>query len=192
MTHPNTGNLLNFAYNAFGGACGYRRRKWTRRTEFKSRTRLFAFHFALILLQEHPTSFICDSWRPPRCNGYLRRKWTRQTEFKSWTRQIAFHITLIPLQEHPPNKQAPGQFLFKRSSTGLNSPGERIVGSGLFREVLQLCKMHDDIRYATSGYFCIYYTRSVFFPVLSCIQYTIGFVMDPSELDYVVWQTRRW
>ena len=27
---------------------GYRRRKWTRRDEFKSRTRLIAFHIALI------------------------------------------------------------------------------------------------------------------------------------------------
>ena len=31
---------------------GYRRRKWTRRHEFKSRTRLIAFHIALILLEK--------------------------------------------------------------------------------------------------------------------------------------------
>ena len=30
--------------------CGYRRRKWTRQNEFKSWTRLIAFHIALIPL----------------------------------------------------------------------------------------------------------------------------------------------
>ena len=33
-----------------GGARGYRRRNWTRRYEFKSWTRLIAFHIALIPL----------------------------------------------------------------------------------------------------------------------------------------------
>ena len=95
---------------------GYRRRKWTRRHEFKSWTRLIAFHIALIPLGKvwiqlfslqlwmnsrrdysYNYSYVVFLWRCPWCNGYRRRIWTRRHEFKSWTRLIAFHIALIPL-----------------------------------------------------------------------------------------------
>ena len=49
--------LINFSLGNFGLVAyqrswcnGYRRRKWTRRHEFKSETRLIAFHIALIHL----------------------------------------------------------------------------------------------------------------------------------------------
>ena len=86
---------------------GYRRRKWTRRHEFKSWTRLIAFHIALIPLGKvwiHVFSLQLwvnsrTDWflQPLWSNGYRRRKWTRPHKFKSWTRLIAFHIALIPL-----------------------------------------------------------------------------------------------
>ena len=106
---------------------GYRHRKWIRWHEFKSWTRLIAFHIVLIplgkvwiqlfslqlgvntefkpvklRLQIDLVSYPARAEgvlkrRCPWCNGYRHRKWIRWHEFKSWTRLIAFHIALIPL-----------------------------------------------------------------------------------------------
>ena len=48
--HQMNNNTKNINIKVQGGARGYRRRKWTQRHEFKSWTRLIAFHMALILL----------------------------------------------------------------------------------------------------------------------------------------------
>ena len=66
-----------YIWDDLGGACGngYRRRKWTRRHEFKSWTRLIAFHIALIPLGKVWIQlFSVQLWVNSRAD-YVRQPW---------------------------------------------------------------------------------------------------------------------
>ena len=56
--------LLNFLFRVIQcpWCTGYRRRKWTRRFEFKSWTRLIAFHIALIPLGRYESNYSPSSY----------------------------------------------------------------------------------------------------------------------------------
>ena len=99
---------------------GYCRRKWTRVPEFKSWTRLIAFHIVLILFvkgtnpiihqpfygylrqvwtHKYLHTLVCNLKRQCRrwswCHGWFFKIWTQRRKFKSWTTLFAFYFVLI-------------------------------------------------------------------------------------------------
>ena len=81
MSKPKTIFILNWiVWNKTVYWCpwcnGYRRRKWTRRHEFKSWTRLIAFHIALIPLGNVWIQLVClQLWVNSRVDWVLQPWW---------------------------------------------------------------------------------------------------------------------
>ena len=89
---------------------GYRRRKWTRRHEFKSWTRLIAFHIALIPLGKVWIQlFSLELWVNSRTDWVLQ-PWldnkSRKTEFKP----VKLHLKKLDLVSYPARAEGLGKY----------------------------------------------------------------------------------